>query len=214
MATSKFHAFMGGDGVTTGEVHWGAVFAGVIVSLVGQLLLTLLGAGLGATTIDTANADTIAIGAFAWWAVTGIFCGFAGGWTAGWVAGSSPTVDRIEGPFQAFLSWACTALIVTAVIFTLAATSPLISRMAGPLSYSITHTVERAAEGSERAQDTVADVASKSTLASFFALLIGAIVAMGGGYMGVVEAKRMIASSPGATAATTGATAPPRRVPG
>ena len=207
MASSRFRAFMGGDGVTTGEVHWGAVLAGIIVSLVGQLLLSLLGAGLGATTIDDANADTIAVGAFAWWIVTGIACAFAGGWTAGWVAGSSPTVDRIEGPFQAFLSWACTALIIAAVIFTLAATSPLVARMAGPLSYSLTRTVERAAEGSQPAQEAVADIASKGALASFFALLIGAIVAMGGGYLGVVEAKRMIASSPG----TTTATVPPRR---
>src|SRR5689334_18653831 len=111
MATSRFHAFMGGDGVTTGEVYWSAVIAGVLVALIGQLLFTVLGAGLGAATFDNASADTVAAGAFAWWAVAGIASGFAGGWTAGWVAGSSPSVDRIEGAFQAFLSWAASILI-------------------------------------------------------------------------------------------------------
>src|SRR5690349_20838187 len=111
MASSQFHAFMGGDGVTTGEVHWGAVIAGVIVALVGQLLFVLLGTGLGAATFDDANADTIAMGAFAWWLVSGIASGFAGGWTAGWVSGSHPNTDRIEGAWQAFLSWAAAALI-------------------------------------------------------------------------------------------------------
>jgi hypothetical protein len=200
MASFRFRAFMGGDGVTTGEVQWGAVVAGIIVALIGQLLLTLLGMGLGATTVDDANADTLAVGAFAWWTVSGIACAFAGGWTAGWVAGASPSIDRIEGSFQAFLSWAATTLIVAVMILTLAAASPLVARVAGPLSYSVARTVERAAEGSQAAQETVADVASKGALASFFALLIGSIVAMGGGYFGVVHAKNMIAASPAVNA--------------
>ena len=106
---SPFRTFLDGDGVTTGEVHWGAVIAGVIVALTGQVLLTLLGAGLGATFDatrgDVLSGETVAWGAYAWWAVTGIACAFAGGWTAGWVAGSYPSVDRIEGSFQGFLTW-------------------------------------------------------------------------------------------------------------
>lgn len=199
MASSRFHAFMGGDGVTTGEVHWGAVVAGVIVALVGQVLFTLLGAGLGAATFDDASADTITLGAFAWWLVSGIASAFAGGWTAGWVSGSSPSVDRVEGAWQAFLSWAAAALIVAALVLSMAASSTLVARMAGPLTYSVTRTVERAAAGSEGDQAVVADVTQKGALASFFALLIGAVLAMGGGYLGVQNAKRTIATSPGAT---------------
>jgi hypothetical protein len=202
MATLRFHAFMGGDGVTTGEVHWSAVVAGILVALVGQVLLTLLGTGLGATAFDDTRADTIAVGAFAWWAVAGIACGFAGGWAAGWVADSAPSVDRIEGAFQALLSWAGSILIVTLVIFTLAASTPLVARMAGPMSYSITRTVERASEGSPRDREVVSDVAMKGALSSFVALVIGLIAAMGGGYFGTQHAKRMIAAS-GRTATTS-----------
>lgn len=207
---TAFRTFMGGDNVTTGEVHWSAVFAGVIVSLIGQVLLTLLGAGLGAATFDTVGADanadanTVAWGAFAWWAVSGIACAFAGGWTAGWVAGSSPSVDRIEGPFQAFLSWGTATLLVAAIVFGIAAGSAFSTRLGGPLSYAnpirqAEATIDRAANGDAAAQERVTDATAKATLASFFVLIIGAIAAMGGGYLGVANAKRVIARSPGST---------------
>lgn len=211
--SNSFRNLFGGDAVTTGEVHWSAVIAGVIVSLVGQMLLTLLGAGLGAATFDTVGADanasanTVAWGAFAWWAVSGIACAFAGGWTAGWVAGSSPNIDRIEGPFQAFLSWGVATLAVALLIFGLAAGSAFSTRLGGPLSYAnpvaqAERTVDRASRGEPTAQEQVSDATAKATLASFFVLLIGAIAAMGGGYLGVAYAKRVIARSPGTSSAS------------
>lgn len=199
MAESRFSNLIAGDGITTGEVHWSAVFAGVIVALVGQVLLTLFGAGLGAASFDPApsgnvDAERAAVGAFAFWAVAGIASGFAGGWTAGWVAGSSPSVDRVEGGFQAFLSWGVTTLIVALLVFGVASGSALSSRLGGPLATNVTAPVEAAAEGSPAAQEEVADATAKAALGGFFALLIGAIAAMGGGYIGVGHAKRMISS--------------------
>jgi hypothetical protein len=190
---------MDGDGVTTGEVHWSAVFAGVVVALVGQVLLTLLGAGLGAATFDPSpsgnvNDERVAIGAFAFWAVSGIAAAFAGGWTAGWVSGAAPSVDRIEGAFQAFLAWSLATLIVAVLVFGLATGSALSTRLGGPMAMNLTAPIERAAEGSPAAQEEVADATAKASLGAFFALLIGAIAAMGGGYFGVTHAKRAIAS--------------------
>lgn len=197
---SRFRKFMDGDGVTTGDVHWSAVFAGVVVALVGQVLLTLLGAGLGAASFDPAasgevNEERVALGAFAFWAVAGIASSFAGGWTAGWVAGSSPSVDRIEGAFQAFLGWALSTLLIAVLVFGLATGSALSTRLGGPMAAHLTAPIDRAAEGSPAAQEAVADAAAKASLAAFFALLIGAIAAMGGGTFGVTNAKRVIASS-------------------
>lgn len=197
MAT--FRTFMGGDGVTTGEVHWSAVFAGAIIALVGHVLLTLLGAGLGAASFDPSPSgevsDMAKTGAFAFWAVAGIASSFAGGWAAGWVAGSSPSVDRIEGAFQAFLGWAVATLVMAVLVFGLATGSTLSSRLGGPLAVNVP--IERAAEGSPAAQEAVADATAKAALGGFFALLIGAIAAMGGGTFGTVHAKRMIADSAG-----------------
>jgi hypothetical protein len=180
-----------GDGVTTGEVHWGAVFAGVIVALTGQVLLTLLGAGLGAsfdaTRGDVLSGETAAWGAYAWWAVTGIACAFAGGWTAGWVAGSTPSVDRIEGSFR------------------ISPGGRDVDRHFGVgLSELVGVCGARAGRwrcgrfggGSNvTEQEAARDAAAQAALWSFFALIIGAAGSIGGGYLGVAHAKRLIAAS-------------------
>lgn len=199
MAESRFGSLLAGDGTTTGEVHWSAVFAGLLVALVGQILFTLLGAGLGAASFDPSPSGNVdegraAVGAFAFWAVSGVAAAFAGGWTAGWVAGSSPSVDRVEGGFQAFLAWAATTVAVAILVFGLATGSVLSTRLGGPMAANLTAPIEQAAEGSPAAQETVADATAKAALGGFFALLIGAIASMGGGYIGVGHAKRMIAS--------------------
>jgi hypothetical protein len=212
---SGFRTFLDGDGVTTGEVHWGAIVAGVIVALTGQVLLTLLGAGLGAsfdaTRGDVLSGETVAWGAYAWWAVTGIACAFAGGWTAGWVAGSYPSVDRIEGSFQGFLTWGAATLIIGILVLGLASGSVFAARIGGPLvgeatgsSVVVAGQVLTPAE-----QEAANDAAAAAALWSFFALIIGAAGAIGGGYLGVGHAKRMIAEGgkqPG-TARKRGSTA-------
>ena len=46
------------------QVSWGAIFAGVAVALVVQVLLTLLGVGIGAATLDPGTADNPAASTF------------------------------------------------------------------------------------------------------------------------------------------------------
>ena len=198
---SGFRTFLDGDGVTTGEVHWGAVAAGVIVALTGQMLLTLLGAGLGAsfdtTRGDVLSGETVAWGAYAWWAVTGIACAFTGGWTAGWVAGSYPSVDRIEGSFQGFLTWGTATLIIGILVLGLASGSVFAARIGGPLVGEATgsSTVVAGEVLTPAEQEAARDAAAQAALWSFFALIVGAAGAIGGGYLGVGHAKRLIAES-------------------
>ncbi|MDP9840093.1 hypothetical protein J2T09_004873 [Neorhizobium huautlense] len=40
------------------KVSWGAIFAGVAITLTTHILLTLLGVGLGAAVIDPASNDS------------------------------------------------------------------------------------------------------------------------------------------------------------
>src|SRR5215208_3256419 len=61
------------------RVSWGAVLAGVAVALVTQLVLNLLGVGVGAATLDpyagadeNPSASSFSIGAGIWFAVSGI----------------------------------------------------------------------------------------------------------------------------------------------
>jgi hypothetical protein len=169
---SRFRHLIG-DGVTTGEVFWSAVFAGAIVTLVGQVMWSLLGVGIGITAVrgePSADAETIAWAAYAYWAVTGITSAAAGGWTAGWVAGTAPRVDRLEGGFQGFLSWAVATLGLTLVVLGLAG-GPLgmSSLVAGPLSVAA-GTAEAATWG-------------------FVALVLGALASAGAAYLAVGFAK-------------------------
>jgi hypothetical protein len=46
------------------RVAWGAIFAGVVVALVVQVLLTMLGAGIGMATLDPGSADNPAASTF------------------------------------------------------------------------------------------------------------------------------------------------------
>ena len=39
------------------KVSWGAIFAGVVVALVVQALLTMLGVGIGVATLDPGTSD-------------------------------------------------------------------------------------------------------------------------------------------------------------
>jgi hypothetical protein len=56
------------------RVSWGAVLAGVVVALVAQLILNMLGVGVGAATLnptggagDNPSAQNFSIGAGIWW---------------------------------------------------------------------------------------------------------------------------------------------------
>ena len=100
--------------VLTNRVSWGAVLAGVVVALVIQLILNLLGLGVGASTLnpaggDTPSAATFSIGAGLWWALSGIIAALAGGYTAGRLAGQP---KEFTGAWHGLTAWALTTLIV------------------------------------------------------------------------------------------------------
>jgi hypothetical protein len=100
--------------VLMSRVSWAAVFAGVAVALVVQLILNLLGIGLGAATFDPASnnnpsASTFSIGAGIWWTVSGIIAALGGGYTAGRLAGP---LKQSSGAWHGFTAWAVTTLLV------------------------------------------------------------------------------------------------------
>ena len=96
------------------QISWGAVFAGVVVALVVQLLLSLLGVGIGASTLDPGTADNpsakgFGIGAGLWWAVSGILAAYIGGHVAGRLAGK-PRESTTS--WHGLVSWAMSTLVV------------------------------------------------------------------------------------------------------
>jgi hypothetical protein len=98
------------------KVTWGAVFAGVVVMLVTQLILNLLGIGIGAATLDPAagadgnpSASSFSIGAGIWFVLAGILASLAGGYAAGRLAGKP---KESTASWHGLTAWALATLVI------------------------------------------------------------------------------------------------------
>ncbi len=95
------------------RVSWQAIFAGVVLALALQILLSLLGAGIGLTTVDvnagsTPSAGGFGIGAGIWWILSSCLALFAGGYAAAWLAGNEISFD---GMLHGLTAWAIATIV-------------------------------------------------------------------------------------------------------
>lgn len=102
-----------GQGPWHKRITWGAIFAGLILALVIQLFFSLVGAGIGLSTIDPAqydspSASSLGIGAIIWWTISSIIALFAGGWVAGHLATSS---RRSDATLHGLVTWGLVTLV-------------------------------------------------------------------------------------------------------
>jgi hypothetical protein len=100
--------------VMLNRVSWAAVLAGVVVMLVTQLLLNMLGIGIGIATLDPGTGDnpaasTFSIGAAIWWTLSGIIASFVGGYVAGRLSGRPK--ESTTG-WHGITAWALTTLLI------------------------------------------------------------------------------------------------------
>jgi hypothetical protein len=177
---------------------WSPVLAGVFASLVVQILLTMLGFGIGLLAIDTPTAASAPASAgwpaFVWWAVSGIIAAFIGGAIA---AANSPDQSGLGRVGHAVGAWAvATVIVVAAAAMIPASAASIAGNLAGP-SYVANARVAyysnnlanptRETVGSTSKPGTQAEVEEArkhlayAMLASFFALLLGAGAAYAAG---------------------------------
>lgn len=94
------------------RISWSAVFAGVLVAIVTQMLLTLLGLGIGLGTIDPVEERNpmagLGIGSAIWYIVSSLLSVFLGGWVAGRLA-STPRL--FDGIVHGVLTWCFVTLL-------------------------------------------------------------------------------------------------------
>lgn len=102
------------DGTHTHRrISWQAIFAGVIVAVAVQILLSLLGAGVGlgmvhTTASATPDAGSFGIGAGLWWLVSNLIALAAGGYVSAWLAGIAL---RFDGMLHGLVTWGITMLL-------------------------------------------------------------------------------------------------------
>ena len=118
--TSTYPAAYPTAPVTQRRISWGAIIAGLIVSLVCQILLTMLGVAIGAATINPVSEqqpmEGMGIGAAIWWLVSGLISLFLGACVAGRLAG---VPRRADGALHGVIMWG-TATLITMLLFTTA----------------------------------------------------------------------------------------------
>ena len=175
---------------------WSPVLAGVFASLVVQILLAMLGFGIGLLALDipTAQSAPASAGwaAFVWWAVSGIIAAFIGGAVA---ASNSPDQSGLGRVGHAPAAWAvATVVVVSAAMMTPLHVGSMAGTLAGP-TYAASARVAYYANNPANARETVGSTApatqaqleqarkhfAYAMLASFFALLLGAGAAYAAG---------------------------------
>jgi hypothetical protein len=102
------------------RVSWGAIFAGVALALVVQVLLSLLGIGIGIATLDPHSADNPSPSSFSiaggiWYLVSGLIAAFVGGLIASRMSGKT---DPAAGALHGLTTWAFTTLLVLYLLTT------------------------------------------------------------------------------------------------
>ncbi len=140
------------------HMSWGAVFAGMVIAVVLQLVLSLIGTAIGLSTLDplryngSPDPSSFGIGAAIWWVVTSIAALYAGGWVAGHLAGSPEKTDSM---LHGLLAWGLATILT---VYLLA--SMIGSAISGGAS-AVGATARMAGNGVAAAAGPVADMAQR-----------------------------------------------------
>ena len=82
------------------RISWGAIFAGVVIAVAVQLVMGILGTGIGLSMVDptdgsTPGASGFGIGAGIYWLITTVIALGAGGYVAARMSGVTERFDAL-----------------------------------------------------------------------------------------------------------------------
>ncbi len=104
---------VGGGSHIHRRISWSAIIGGVVLVVAVQLVLSLLGAGIGLDQVHTnagttPDASSLGIGAGAWWIISSIIALAFGGYAAAWLAGVEL---RWDGLLHGLITWGIATLV-------------------------------------------------------------------------------------------------------
>jgi hypothetical protein len=134
------------------RVSWGAVIAGVALALVTQVLLNMLGVGIGVAVLDPYGTDNPSPGEFSmaagiWYVVSGIIASGIGGFIAGRLSGRPV---RAVGGLHGLTAWAATTLVMVYLL------SSAVGGMVSTAASAVGNLGQGAAQGAMSAMQTAA----------------------------------------------------------
>jgi hypothetical protein len=102
------------------RVSWSALFAAVFVALAIELMLSILGVGVGLGFVSpeagaTPHASRLGIGAGVWWFVSTLIAFGIGGYVAAWLAGITV---RFDGVLHGVVTWAIATMVAVYLLTT------------------------------------------------------------------------------------------------
>jgi hypothetical protein len=117
------------------RISWGAIFAGAVIALATQLVLTLIGAAIGLATLNPASGQspsgtTLGVGATVWVVISSLISLFLGGYIAGRLGGT------FNGWLHGLATWATVAMLTMLLLTT--AAGALIGTASGLADFAIT----------------------------------------------------------------------------
>ena len=164
-------------------VSWSSILAGVTTAIAVQLLLNLLGMGVGAATINPQQGQQpgqgLAVGAAVWFVLSSIISLFVGGWVAARLSG---TPNKKDGALHGFVTWALASLLLFYLLSTaigslvggatsvLGQTASLAARGAAVVTPAATNVIAQATGVTpEQVQSEAGDIARDSNFQAFVA---------------------------------------------
>ncbi|REG50642.1 hypothetical protein B0G80_7090 [Paraburkholderia sp. BL6669N2] len=214
------------------RVSWGAVFTGVIISLLVYLVMSVLGTAIGASLLNPLSqpnpSRAFGFGSGAWMIVTTVVSVFAGAYFSGRCA---PVLGWLHG----LLAWAVMILFVVFEMASLiggavsvvgnvasagaaigvpanqtnAGNNPInsLTQKAGNAIASVTAAASspQAEADARQAADTAARAVARASWFSVAALFVGAIIALGAGGLGFRHQPPVEAGSAAASSSVRGA---------
>jgi len=214
------------------RISWGAVCAGVVITLAMQLLLGILGAAVGLSVVDQVNPSNLQTGAIVWAILTSATSLFVGGLITSLL---TERENKTEGAISGVVMW---GLVFAVMLFMGAAgirggvglmsgmsdatrtnTEPgweAGAKQAGVTQQQIDDWRTKANNSAQQAQNPQAqqeakDAARRFTWYAFAGTWLGMIVAAVGGYVGAGPTFRVLTIARSHVYAMT--TPAPARVP-
>jgi hypothetical protein len=163
--------------IALNQVSWGAVFAGATIALVMQMILNMVGIGVGLSTVDVVAGEapspgSLSVGAGIWWVISGILAAAVGGYIAGRLSGKA---SQSTTAYHGLIAWAVSTLVVVYLLSSaasgliggaLSAASSALGGAGKAVGGSIQTAVQTAAPSLNNANDPMATIESKVRSAS------------------------------------------------
>ncbi len=177
-------------GPTRSLTAWGAIFAGSIVALAVQIFFSVLGLGIGISLINPLveqGFGSISGGAGIWILITTVISLFIGGWFASRLSGAYKST---YGVLQGLVSWGLATLVSFYLMTT--AVGSVMSGFVGALGRWVSTTsVGMVSVTPQIATQAMGAIRIASSWA-FFTLILSAVGAAIGGYLGTVSKEEAI----------------------